>query len=167
MIHPELKLLGEECLKQKALRVVDITPEIVSLIENMHKVMGEANGVGLAANQIGSNLAIFVAKIKNKNDVFINPQIVETEEQVLFTEGCLSVPGVADQTKRFKRVVLTYQTPEDMSYVLREEFEDMDAFVVQHEVDHLNGKLYIDNFNQMRKSKAIQKCKKIMKLLGR
>jgi len=167
MLHPDIKIIGEDILKNKATSVVDVTPEIYHLIEKMYKVMHEANGIGLAANQIGSDLSIFVTKMRGHNEVFINPTIIEKDNEVLFTEGCLSIPGVRDQTKRFNRVVLTFQTPEDMTYVIREEFEEMCAFVVQHEVDHLNGKLYLDNFNSFRKSVAIKKCNKVLKLLNR
>lgn len=162
MIHPDLKIVGEEILKTKAEKITIIDQNISNLINKMFMVMEEAGGIGLAANQIGSNLAVFVTNVRDKKEVFINPEIIEKHEPIFFIEGCLSVPGVRDQTKRFNRIVMTYQTPEDMSQTLREEFEKLAAVVMQHETDHLNGALYIDDFSQYRKSMALKKCKKTL-----
>jgi len=163
LIHPEIKLLDDNILRTKAVKVTVLDQEVIDLIQKMFKVMDEAGGIGLAANQIGSNLAIFVTKINGKYDTFINAEIIEKSDSILFMEGCLSIPGVKDQTNRFNKITMTYLTPEDMNYVIKEEFEGLPAVVMQHETDHLNGKLYIDSFAQYRKSLAVKKYKKTLR----
>lgn len=121
--------------------------------KNMRAVMLGAQGVGLAANQIGAGLRVFVMENKGSKryprrdpfpfQVYINPRIVEySKTKVSDWEGCLSIPGFRGKVPRSDRVVLEALTPEGRK--LRKTFRGFEARVVQHEVDHLNGFFYID-----------------------
>ena len=108
------------------------------MIDQMHK----NNGIGLAANQVGSSARIFVLK-SDEPEVFINPKIKKMSEETLTQEeGCLSCPGQFADVKRSIRVKLWYYDKDGAEH--RETFYDLKARVIQHEMDHLNGKLCID-----------------------
>ena len=109
------------------------------MIDQMHK----NNGIGLAANQVGSSARIFVLK-SNEPEVFVNPKIKKMSEETLTQEeGCLSCPGKFADVKRSIRVKLWYYDKNGIEY--RKTFYDLKARIVQHEMDHLNGKLCIDS----------------------
>ena len=142
-------------LRSNAQPVEKVTPEIRSLIRNMRKKMKEWHGVGLAAPQIGLNLQIFVAEIgytpehEGKFYAFINPQIISTSAKINeMEEGCLSIPLKAGTIKRHERV--TIQGLNEMGKKVKVKASGFLARVFQHEVDHLNGKLFIDTASDMR-----------------
>jgi peptide deformylase len=162
-----ITIYGDQILKTK-LPVVNkdsiSEQDLISLIKDMHDTMIAFAGVGIAANQIGRQERMFL--IRTENDgyrCFINPEMLSLEDQIDFKdEGCLSIPGVRQDTKRFNKVKLKWQ---DEAWVEHEEeFEGLMAHIVQHETDHLNGSLYIDQFQQMRKLLVLNKHKKHMKL---
>jgi len=131
---------------------------LFSLITEMKTTMYEANGLGLAAPQVGVNKKLFILDIeqkveKNDNDevisrmvgklhVFINPAIIEKEGELIYEEGCLSVPGVYEEVKRAKKVVVEFY---DGNFEKKTMIaEGLLSVVIQHEYDHLEGKLFID-----------------------
>ncbi len=117
--------------------------EIRELLKTMRLVMHAANGVGLSANQIGLNLRVFVAQVENKFYAVFNPEITKlSKEEVLMEEGCLSVPDVFSEISRPEKVWLKGFDANNKKI----EFKawGLLARVFQHEVDHLNGKLFID-----------------------
>lgn len=140
--------------------------DIDGLLKEMHETMVAERGIGLAANQIGRSLRIFIKKTENGYQEFINPLILSAEEEVAFEgEGCLSIPGAVATTKRFRKLRLQWQ---DRTGTTHEgSFEDMDAFAIQHEIDHLNGKLYVDQFGPLKRDMVVKKHKKFLKLSGR
>jgi len=135
---------------------------MVGLLETMNETMKASNGIGLAANQIGQSLRVFILKKGDSYQEYINPEIVSKENLVTFeTEACLSIPGTYGMTKRYKRVSLTWV---DKNGIKNEgTFEDMEAFAIQHELDHLNGKLYIDQFSPLLRKMTLKKHHKYLR----
>jgi peptide deformylase len=136
-------LYPNKILREKTEKVEKIDKEIKNLVKEMKKIMIQHNGVGLAANQIGKNLSIFVAYDNKKFYTFINPEIVKFfgKEKVM-EEGCLSVPNVWGQIKRYEGVVVSYQDLFGKKKKLKA--KGLLAQIIQHEIDHLNGVLFID-----------------------
>jgi len=146
VIHMEIVVLGEPVLRKKAEKVIRFDEDLRRLVARMFKAMyegGETGGVGLAAPQIGISKSLFVYDIGGKSGVMINPKIVShSKETEVGEEGCLSVPGVYGPVERYKWVVVEYQDVAGKKK--KEKFVDFDARVVQHEMDHLQGILFID-----------------------
>ena len=137
VLHPN------KILREKAEKVEKIDKEVKELVKEMKKIMIQHNGVGLAANQIGKNLSIFVAYDNKKFYTFINPQIVKFfGKEKIMEEGCLSIPNVWGQIKRYEGVVVSYQDLFGKNKKLRT--KGLLAQIIQHEIDHLNGVLFID-----------------------
>jgi len=130
-------------LREKTESVKEINKEIKELVNEMKKIMKENKGVGLAANQIGKNLSIFVAEDKNKIYTFINPKIIKfIGQEKIMEEGCLSVPRTWGQIKRYPGVLIEYQDLWGKNKKLKA--KGLLAQIIQHEMDHLNGILFID-----------------------
>lgn len=118
-------------------------PEIRSLVKEMRLKMIEWHGVGLAANQVGMNISLFVARTDEKFYAIFNPQITERSgDQLLLEEGCLSVPDIYGMTPRYEKVILQGQDQNGKKIKIKA--WGLLAHVFQHETDHLAGKLYID-----------------------
>jgi peptide deformylase len=140
--------------------------DIPDLIMAMTKVMNDENGAGLAANQIGYDVAVCIVK-HGPHDVrtYINPEIVESFEPTVMTEGCLSIPGQQGKVNRFKKIRLKYN---DVNGLPQDElFEGNIAHALQHEVDHLNGILYVDRLKIGQKMLAMKQHQKISRFLKR
>jgi peptide deformylase len=137
VLHPN------KILRERAEKVEKIDKEIKNLVKEMKKIMIQRNGVGLAANQIGKNLSIFVAYDNKKFYTFINPEIVKFfGKEKIMEEGCLSVPNVWGRIKRYEGVVVSYQDLFGKRKKLKA--KGLLAQIIQHEIDHLNGVLFID-----------------------
>lgn len=140
--------------------------EELGLLNTMHEVMKAENGMGLAANQIGKLLRVFILKREDTYDEYFNPEIISQEELVQFEgEGCLSIPGVQATTKRYRKLKLRWK--DRLGTIKEGDFEDMGAFAIQHEMDHLNGKLYVDQFGPLKRDMVVSKHRKFLRALGR
>lgn len=137
---------GEDILRKKAREVKEITPRIITLLEDMRDTMNEENGVGIAAPQVGisKRICLVAPNPEDENSLIemINPVILEKEGMQLSTEGCLSVPNKVGQVERPQRVKVKYLNRDGKEII--KDFEDFDAVVVSHEIDHLEGVLYSD-----------------------
>ncbi|HWP31921.1 MAG TPA: peptide deformylase [Fimbriimonadales bacterium] len=132
-----------EVLRKKAAPVEQVDKKIKKLIQRMTEVVEQANGIGLAAPQIGESLRVIVIAIPDKPiQALINPEILKAEGEAVGVEGCLSLPGLYGEVKRAERVEVSYLSPEGR--LIRTQMEDLAARVVQHEIDHLDGILFID-----------------------
>jgi peptide deformylase len=163
MIRPILKH-GDSVLHQPARAVEALTPEIERLVDDMIETMYAAPGVGLAAPQVGAPLRLFVVDISLGRDpagllVLINPEFVERDGMQLEEEGCLSVPGFEATVVRPARVVVkgldrdgTEQTHEGTGLLAR-------AF--QHEMDHLDGTLFVDHLRGIKRDLIVRKIRKL------
>ncbi|KAA6351157.1 Peptide deformylase [termite gut metagenome] len=159
MILP-VYLYGQPVLRKVAEDITPDYPHLDELISNMFETMDRADGVGLAGNQIGLPLRIVVITLEPFSDqypeykgfrkVFINARILETEgEETDVEEGCLSLPGIHENVKRPNRVHVKYMDEHFMEH--DEMVEGYLARVMQHEFDHLDGKLFIDQISPLRK----------------
>lgn len=141
--------LGEEIIRQKCAPVdpAEINDEMRALFEEMFDTMYEANGVGLAAPQVGIAKRFFVlCSDDDVNRVFINPQIVSTSQNLVdYEEGCLSLPGFNEVIKRPEKVTVQALNEFGKSFTL--EADGLLARIIQHENDHLDGTVYIDRGN--------------------
>lgn len=148
----------EKVLKTKTAAVPRITAEDKKLVRDMIDTMYAEKGVGLAANQVGTSKQLFVAsadQIRGKELVFFNPKIIKKEGQLKEFEGCLSVPELYEPVKRFKRVWLRATTLEGKTVEVKA--EGLLARIFQHEVDHLNGFLFIDRLGFVKSRLARKK----------
>lgn len=159
MILP-VYLYGQPVLRKEAEDVPNDYPELKQLVANMFETMYNADGVGLAAPQIGLSLRLLVIDADVMGDDFpeckgfkramVNPDIVEqSEEEVSMEEGCLSLPGIHEKVSRAKTIRIKYF---DENWVEHEEVvTDFAARVVQHECEHLEGHMFIDNVSAIRR----------------
>jgi peptide deformylase len=163
MIRPILRY-GDEVLHQPATAVGDITTEILQLIDDMIQTMYTAPGIGLAAPQVGIGLRIFVADIsvgRNPTDLitFVNPEFVERDGMQLEEEGCLSVPGFQATVARPSRAVVKGLDREGQEQVI--EGTGLLARCFQHEMDHLEGTLFVDRLRGLQKDLIVRRIKKL------
>lgn len=140
--HPIVKIPAP-VLRQKAVEVAKLSKKTILLIDDMLRIMRRANGVGLAAPQLGILQRVIVVAPENmKPTAMINPRIVKSEGEQIGQEGCLSIPGLYGDVKRaqYVEVEATDRKGRELTF----ELEGMPARVVQHEIDHLEGILFID-----------------------
>ena len=149
-------------LRKVAQPVVAFDARLRQLIADMGETMYAAPGIGLAATQVDVHERIIVIDISEKKDrlqVFINPEIVwASEETELCEEGCLSVPGIYDEVRRPSRVRVKFQDVEGRTNVL--DCEGMLAVCIQHEMDHLTGKMFVDYLSTLKQDRIKTKLKK-------
>ena len=138
----KIVLLGDPILRQKAKRVTRFDESIQQLIDDMIETMRVAPGAGLAAPQVGVPLRIAVIEVEDVVTVVCNPEIVEMEGEYEPEEGCLSVPGYVANVKRAFKVVVKAKNRRGKEIKIKA--EDLLAHVLQHEIDHLDGILFID-----------------------
>ncbi len=138
----EIRLLGDPVLTKKCKGVVEITPRIRELVEDMLDTMYEANGVGLAAPQVGVLRRICVVDIGDGPIIMINPKIIKTDGEQTGDEGCLSYPGKAGKVTRPNHVIAeAYDLDMNLNTI---EGEELLARAILHEVDHLDGHMYTE-----------------------
>ena len=139
-----IRINGDDVLRKKCKVVTEITPRILKLIKDMAETMYEADGVGLAAPQVGILQRIFVIDVFDDYGlrVFINPEILEVSGTQIGEEGCLSVPGEAAEIERPNYVKVKALNEKGDEFIL--EATELLARAILHENDHLNGKLFID-----------------------
>jgi peptide deformylase len=158
---------GSNVLKTKAVNITPDFPDLETLIENMWETMYNANGVGIAAPQIGISIRLFVvdaspfsnddeisddeiSTLKNFKKVFINPELIEeTGGEWDFTEGCLSIPNIREDISRREMITIRYydESFEEIELTLK----GLAARIVQHEYDHIEGVLFIDKLSSLKK----------------
>ena len=156
--------LPDERLRKVSAPVNDFTPALQTLIDDMFDTMYHANGVGLAAPQIGVNLRLSVVDCGGKQKqplVFINPEICASTGSEKFKEGCLSVPGAMEIVTRAKQI--TVKALDRSGTPFEMEMDGLMAECLQHEIDHLNGKLFIDLLSPIKKNRARRDFEKYLK----
>lgn len=174
-----IRAYGDPVLKKVAQDIEPGHPDLKKLIADMFETMYAANGVGLAAPQIGLSIRLFIvdaspfaededgkptedAHLKDFKKVFINPYIVEEEgEEWAFEEGCLSIPNIREEVFRKPKIVLQYQDEKFKEH--EEEFDGFAARVIQHEHDHLDGLLFTDHLPPLRRRLLTGKLRDITK----
>ena len=149
-------------LRQKAVVVDDVNDDIRSLVDDMFETMYTAPGIGLAAVQVNVLKRVIVIDIsedKSQPLCFINPIIVQSSGREVMEEGCLSVPGIYEMVSRAEEVTVRYQDRDGKTVELKA--EGLLAVCIQHEIDHLDGKLFVDYLSEMKRKRIRKKMEKM------
>ncbi len=159
--HPKLRQKSE-IIKHVSKTEIDISKKMIEILKNV-------NGVGLAANQIGilkQIIAVKIKKYKNDNEkiyVFFNPKIkLFSKETVKMEEGCLSIPEQFAEIERPASIEIEYTN--EKNQIISEKKEGYEARILQHEIDHLSGKLFFDYLSSLKRNKIIKRIQKLKKL---
>ncbi|MDD3579760.1 MAG: peptide deformylase [Desulfobacca sp.] len=164
-ILPILKY-PDPVLKQPSVPVEEINDEVQKLIDDMTETMYQAPGIGLAANQVGALHRVIVFDVsppeeRPKPVVIVNPKIIAAEGEVKYTEACLSVGDFSSEVRRKARV--TVSGLDRQGHPLEIEGEGLLAIVLQHEIDHLDGRLFIDRISRLKRGLYMRQIQKQMK----
>jgi peptide deformylase len=154
-------------LKKVASPVSAFTPEIEKLVRDMAETMYAAPGVGLAATQVDVHKRIIVIDISDTKDdlrVFINPELTAAEGEAECEEGCLSVPGYYDKVTRAERITVRAFDERGQPFTL--DAEGLLAVCIQHEMDHLEGKVFVEKLSPLKRARLLAKLRKKQKLAG-
>lgn len=133
-------------------------------IADMFETMYEAKGIGLAATQVDYHHRLIVMDIseeRTERRVFINPEILQKDGETVYEEGCLSVPGIYDKVTRAEHIKVKAQNADGSFYEL--EADGLLAICIQHEIDHLDGKVFVEYLSEMKQNRIKTKMKKLMK----
>jgi len=169
MANREIRIYPDPVLRTKTARVEKIDNSLDGLIEDMIATMHAAPGVGLAANQVGVALQLAVIDLSSRENeeqrhpllVIINPEILSVGGSITEEEGCLSIPDYSEKVKRAARVKVRAQDRTGNFFEL--EAEGLLAKALQHEIDHLNGLLFVDRLSQLKKNIFKRRYKKMTK----
>ena len=141
-------------LRKKAKKVSDFNAELKEIAENMYKSMQNDKGIGLAGPQVGVDKQILVVESNGEYTTYINPEITYFSKSTLSTEeGCLSLPGIFGYVTRAKKIHIKYKDVEGKTN--KEKLKGLYSVILQHEVDHLNGILFIDRAEEITQGKDI------------
>ena len=159
--------LGDEVLREKCSPVTEFDDALHILIEAMFETLDAAEGIGLAAPQVGVDKRFFIVSLPDgTRREFINPEIVGTSvETNPYEEGCLSLPGVYHDVERPSKVIVTARTADGATFRLKT--SGLLARVIQHEYDHLDGKLFIDRLSEEERRKVVRAYEKKNRNHGR
>ena len=165
MIYPVVKL-GDTVLEKKAESVTQFDGELKKLVEDMFESMYAAHGIGLAAPQIGISKRLAVIDVTFKEDpaaklVIVNPEIIHKEGRQRESEGCLSIPEFRENVTRARAVKVRAQDADGKWF--ETSGDGLLARAFQHEIDHLNGKLYIHHLSGLKRDLMLRKIKKLQK----
>jgi peptide deformylase len=156
-------------LKEKSVEVEAFDNNLHELLNSMNNVMLESNGIGLAAIQVGHAKRILILNIPNEENEqppenlleIVNPVVVSTEGETTYQEGCLSVPKFYEDINRFEKISIEYQNRFGEKKTL--DADGLLSIAIQHEMDHLNGILFIDKLSYSRRKKFEKEYKKMLK----
>ena len=148
-----IRVLGDPVLREETRPVDAFTPELQRLIDDMFETMHAAHGVGLAAPQVGRSERLTVMDVHGARFVLINPEIVEREGSLKWEEGCLSIPELYGDVMRSARVVVQAIDREGRPFEV--EGTELLGVCLQHEIDHLHGKLFIDHLSLLKRQKLL------------
>ena len=161
----EIVLLGDPVLREEALEVTDFDRALRALVRDMYESMYHAEGVGLAAPQIGISKRVIVIDLRKDDEpdvrlALINPRVVwHSSEKDKSAEGCLSIPGLEEVVERPTDVHVEGVDPDGRS--IRVEAQDLFARALQHEIDHLDGILFVDRVSGLKRRMLMKKWKKL------
>jgi peptide deformylase len=163
----DIIILPDKRLRSVSKPIVKISDEIRTLVADMFETMYEAPGIGLAAIQVGVPARVIVMDLSKREAeaeprVFINPEITSSsEEKSVYEEGCLSIPDVHEDVERPARVKIRYLDLEGKPH--EEDAEGLFSTCIQHEIDHLNGVLFIDHISKLKRERITKKFTKAAK----
>ena len=161
----EVLKFPDKRLREVSKPITEITDEIRALAQDLCNVMYDEPGIGLAAPQVGSSVRLIVVDTEWTQEdgernplILVNPEITEGEGEITWTEGCLSVPDFEAEVERSRSVRLVARDLEGEEVVIAA--EDLQAVCFQHEIDHLDGVLFIDRISRLKRSLYVKKRKK-------
>ncbi|GHS90145.1 peptide deformylase [Campylobacterota bacterium] len=165
----KLLIYPDRRLRQKSVEVAEFNADLHALLDDMREAMLEHAGVGLAAIQIGEPVRAFIINIPDDEGnqtketllEFINPKIVESEGEILYNEGCLSVPEFTEEVARFESVVIEYSDRDGVRQ--KREAHGLLSIAIQHEYDHLEGRLFLERLPMLKRKKFEKEWKKLAK----
>lgn len=153
-----IHLLGSPVLREAAAPVAEVTDEVRRLVEDMYETMAAAEGVGLAANQVGQAIRLAVVEAEGARVTMINPVVAEASGKATQEEGCLSIPDVYAEVTRPERIVLEATGGDGQPFRL--EADGLLARAIQHEIDHLDGILFLDRLSPLKRRMLVRKYRK-------
>ncbi len=164
-----IRIIPDAVLRQTAQPVAKVDKRLATLMEDMLDTMYPADGIGLAANQVGSLDRVIVCDrgemVRDTALRMANPEVIwSSEETYTHKEGCLSIPDQFAEVTRPKRIRVRYLDQNSQEQTL--EAEDLLSICIQHEIDHLNGVLFFDHISKLKRDMMIKKVEKTKKLLG-
>jgi peptide deformylase len=154
-------------LRTIAQPVQTVDDELRTLVDDMLETMYASKGIGLAATQVNVHRRLLVADVSEGQDqpmVFVNPEIVSREEVDVHQEGCLSVPGIYEDVERAQRIRVKALGRDGQPFEM--DVDGLLAICVQHEIDHLDGKLFVDYLSELKRQRIRKKLEKERKLRG-
>ena len=154
----EIRVLGDPVLRERTDPLPAVTDELRALIADMFDTMHAAEGIGLAAPQAGRKERVFVMEVDDDPMAMVNPEIIEREGSERAEEGCLSIPEIFGDVDRAKRIVVRALDADGKPFEV--ELTDLAARCVQHELDHLDGKLFIDYMSLIKRKFTARKWEK-------
>jgi len=157
----DIVLYPEAGLREVCAPVPEMNDEIDKLIDDMFYTMYDAPGIGLAAPQIAVQERIIVVDVSETKDqpiALINPEIIRSAGQISWEEGCMSIPGIYATVKRPSDIIVRGMNRDGK--IIELEADELLAVCIQHEIDHLNGTLFIDHLSGLKRSRALQKFRK-------
>lgn len=155
----DIRVLGDPVLRKATVPVEKVNDEIRSLISDMFDTMYAAEGIGLAAPQVGRTERVTVMDVEGRKLAFINPEIIEREGSIRGEEGCLSIPEVFGDVTRANRVIV--RALNENGEEIEAEGTELLARCMQHEIDHLDGRLFIDYLSMLKRRSAMAKWEKL------
>ena len=163
VIYPDRRL------KSVSEPVSSFDKELHTLLDNMYDTMISSNGIGLAAIQVGRSIQALILNLPDEENVqhkedlieIINPEITFKEDSVFYQEGCLSIPGFYEEIERYARIAIRYQDRNGKTCTM--EAEELLSIAIQHEMEHLQGKVFIENLSYSRRKKFEKEYKKAQK----
>ncbi|MFQ3229222.1 peptide deformylase [Reinekea sp.] len=158
----------DDRLRTVASVVEKVDARIQKLAEDMLETMYEAPGIGLAASQVNEHIRLIVVDVSEDQDephVLINPEYVKLGEEMEYQEGCLSIPGFYEKISRSDKIEVTALNKDGES--LKFIAEDLFAICIQHEIDHLDGKLFVDYLSNLKRTRIKKKLEKQHKMAAR
>ncbi|MDG4813234.1 peptide deformylase [Hydrogenovibrio sp. 3SP14C1] len=159
----DIVLYPDDGLREVCKPIPEMTDELDKLIDEMFYTMYDAPGIGLAAPQVAVQQRLIVVDISETKDepiALLNPEIVKTAGKITWEEGCLSIPGIYAKVDRPSDILVRGMDRDGKT--IEFEADELLAVCIQHEIDHLNGKLFIDHLSGLKRTRAIQKFKKEM-----
>ena len=159
----DIVLYPEQGLREVCTPVKEMTDDIDKLIDDMLYTMYDAPGIGLAAPQIAVQERIIVVDVSEKNDqpiALINPEIIRSAGKITWEEGCLSLPGIYGKVTRPSDIIVKGMNRDGKMVEI--EADELLAICLQHEIDHLNGKMFIDHLSGLKRTRALQQFRKQM-----
>jgi peptide deformylase len=167
MAKLEILEFPDSRLRTVAKPVIAFDDTLRQLIDDMIETMYDARGIGLAATQVNVHRRLLVLDVSENQDdpcVYVNPEIVSQEGTETCEEGCLSVPGIYAEVQRAEKIRISAQSPDGEQF--EREVDGMHAICLQHEIDHLNGKLFVDYLSPLKRRMVSKKLEKQRRVAG-